>query len=135
MFLLCQGRYLWMMPENSQRATITVAANSVAQSIGWTASLLGCHNYSDYPDYSGASSVAKSTYNLNPSFIIAVPAGANMVVDTKAGDPTTVEPWTFTVRKDHINLCGFLDTSVCSTEYTEFYDINTSITCTKDGCS
>jgi len=113
--------------------TITVEANSVDQSIDWAASLVGCDSYSYYPDYSGASSVARSTYDLNPSFIIAVPAGSKMTVDTKAPDPNTVEPWRFTVRKDTVEICNLVE--VCTNEYTGTYSINTSITCTKSGCS
>jgi len=113
--------------------TITVEANSVSQALDWEASLVGCGNYSDYPYYSGASSVARSTYDLNPSFIIAVPTGSKMTVKTTAPDPTTVEPWRFTVRKDTVEVCNLVE--ICSTHYTETYHIETTITCTQSGCS
>ncbi len=113
--------------------TITVAANSVDQAIDWAASLVGCGNYSDFPDYSGASSVARSTYDLNPSFIIAVPTGSKMSITTTAPDPNNVEPWRFTVRKDYVEICNLVE--VCTTEYTQTYNINTNITCTQGGCN
>lgn len=108
--------------------TITVEANSVTQAIDWQAALVGCHNYSYYPDYSGASNAAKTTYNLNPSFIIAVPAGATMQFTT-GGD----EAWGFQVRKDHIYICNLVE--ICSTEYKEHYTNVTSHSCTKTQCS
>ena len=111
--------------------TISVEANSVAQSIEWNASLVGCHNYSWYPDYDGASNVAKTTYDLNPSFIIAVPAGRNLTVDTTTRD----EKWRFRVEKDHIKICGTFDTEICVKKYKTSYTIDESITCTQNGCS
>lgn len=111
--------------------TISVEANSVAQSIDWKASLVGCHNYSYYPDYAGASKVAKTTYNLNPSFIIQVPEGKNMAITTNAGSS---DPWRFTVRKDRIKLCKS-DSEVCVNEHKSTYEINKSVTCTPTSCS
>lgn len=108
---------------------ITVSADSTAQSIDWTASLRGCDNYSDYPDYRDASDVAQKTYNLAPSLIAAVPTGSPLTFKTSG-----TNDWGFTARKDHI-ACGFACFSIKSTQYTTTYSKTGSHSCTDSSCS
>ena len=111
--------------------TIQVLANSVNQGIDWEASLSGCGGYESYPDYHGASSAAKTTYNLDPSFIIDVPAGENMVFETQTPEDQT---WQLVAEKDHAK-CNTTCTEIHVHEYQSTLSETKTVTCTKTGCS
>jgi hypothetical protein len=109
--------------------TIEVKADPVNNTIDWTSSLRGCDNYAYYPDYRGASSAAKTTYDLNPSLIVRVPQGSTMRFATSANND-----WSFTARKDRIE-CGFACLSINSTAYRTTHSHVATHTCTSTGCS
>ena len=113
--------------------TIDVYSNSDAEWLMWQASLVGCHDYGDYPDYSGASAAARTTYDLNPSFIAAVPEGSQLTFTATAdgGD----DQWGFTVQKDKID-CAFA--CIPPPEVKSYFGTYTnpiSATCDNTGCT
>lgn len=114
--------------------TIQVHANSVNNSIDWEASLSGCGGYSNYPYYHGASSAAKSTYNLDPSFIIAVPEGSPMVIEAAAEDSAGENTsWNFVVEKDHVK-CDTVCDEIHTHEYKSAVEEGVIVSCTETGC-
>jgi len=108
---------------------ITVSANSVTQSIDWVASLRGCDNYEWYPDYRDASSAAKTTYDLSPALIAAVPSGSTLTFRTSG-----TNDWGLTVRKDDIK-CGFACATTNTKKDTHSTTLNVSHSCTSDSCT
>lgn len=108
---------------------IVVRANSVEQSIGWTSKLRGCGDYGAYPAYRGASKAAKSTYNLYPSLIMAVPEGRNLSFRTQKGG----DYWRIVVEKDRLK-CGFACSSLKVTEYTSSVGYDLTINCSRTAC-
>ncbi len=113
--------------------TINVYVSTTDNWLDWEATLVGCGSYKDYPDYSGASDVAKSTYNLNPSFIATVPAGSQLEVTTTAdgGD----DQWGFVVQKDKID-CQFACAPPPNVHsYFGTYTQPVSVTCDSTGCT
>lgn len=107
---------------------ITVQADTVNNTIAWKASLEGCHDYSLYPFYSGASSAAKTTYDLDPSAIVRVPSGSYLEIGAKLDDGTK---WDFVAKKTKLTL-DFLEVEekVYETTYWE----TPTFTCTTSGC-
>jgi hypothetical protein len=112
--------------------TITPIENFAGASLHWKAGLTGCHSYSDYPAYDGASNAAKSTYVLDPSMIVSVPAGTHLQVITE--DQSTSTDWRFTVEKDHVK-CTNICLTIESDSYTSWYTETRTITCTTTSCS
>ena len=109
--------------------TIQVLANAVDQSIDWTASLTGCGSFSSYPYYSGASSAAHTTYNLDPSFIIAVPSGQPMELVTA----TPAHTWGFEAGKYEVK-CLDLCLDIKDYYYYQTETMKANIKCTKTSC-
>lgn len=110
---------------------ITVSGSSIDHSIEWKAGLQGCGNYSSYPYYDGASSAAKSSYNLAPSLIMYVPAGEPLKFKTSVDNGNS--NWDFEVEKDRIK-CKDLCTSIKVNQFTATYWQNKKIACTKTAC-
>jgi hypothetical protein len=110
--------------------TIEVFSDSVAEWLKWTAALVGCSNYSWYPDYDGASDAAKSTYSLDPSFIAAVQEGSDLEFETTADG----DDWQFEVEKDHI-YCGFGCFTIEHSDNKTTYTMPVTATCDTTGCS
>lgn len=106
---------------------ITVEANSVSNSIDWKAKLDGCSNYQWYPDIHGASSPAKSTYNLNPSVIIQVPQGDLLKVQTWHGGNSTE----IILEKDSVKICNLF--AICKTPYKADIPLQLAVECTNKG--
>ncbi len=112
--------------------TIEVFSNTVDEWLVWNAALVGCHNYEWYPDYSGASDAAKSTYTLDPSFIAAVPNDAKLAFTTTADGDS--DEWGFTVEKVKLE-CDFACAGIDSTTYSSSYSNPISATCNSTSCS
>lgn len=106
---------------------ITVEANSVSNTIDWKAVPDGCSNYQWYPDIHGASSPAKSTYNLNPSVIVQVPEGDLLKVQTwHSGTSSEI-----VLEKDSVKICNFL--AICKTPYKADIPLQLGVECTNKG--
>lgn len=66
-------------------AGIKLTRNTVDEAAVWTANLQGCKNVGGI-GYTGASTVAKSTYELNPSILVEVPEGERLRFRTAVGN-------------------------------------------------
>ncbi|MEO1091047.1 MAG: hypothetical protein AAFX81_10465 [Pseudomonadota bacterium] len=113
--------------------TIDVYTNSVDEWLRWEATLVGCHDFGDYPDYSGASDAAKTTYSLDPSFIAAVPQGTQLTFTTEADDGN--DQWGFTVQKDKIDCATACIPPPHIHSYFGPYTQSVSGTCDSSGCT
>ena len=107
---------------------------SAPPKLRWKADLQGCRDFSWYPDYTGASAAAKSTYSLWASAIVHIPAGEELSFRTRApGDDSPIGSTYMSLQKVHMKINYWLTLHTSQTGW--FWEDDLDITCNSTSCS
>ena len=120
-------------------ATISahVEYDEASPSIRWKADLTGCRDFEWYPDYSGASNVAKDSYSLWASAIIEVPKGQQLKFRTRAPDvaASSSPMGTTYLQLSKVHMWLYWLVTVQSSTETWFWNYDLDVTCNNYSCT